>query len=134
MYKTSQYREKLPREHFMDCQGVKMLLLKDHIKLFFRHKLRFVIIEVLSQFEFLRFVTNWVLEFCHNLTQFEFLVWSQFESYHILSFVTIWSCHNLSFVTILVLSQLELFFFFKFCHNLSLRVLSQLEFLSFVTI
>ena len=55
--KHRENREKLPREHLIRCQGVKMFLLKDPFKVFFRHKLRFVIIQVLSQFEFLSFVT-----------------------------------------------------------------------------
>ena len=42
---------------------------------YFSHKLRFVIIQVLSQFEFLSFVTIKNLEYCHNLS---FLVFSQF--------------------------------------------------------
>ena len=50
--------EKLPREHLIGCQGVTMFLLKDPFKVFFGHKWRFVIIEFLSQFEFLSLVTN----------------------------------------------------------------------------
>ena len=78
----------------------------------FGHKLIFVIIHVLSEFQFLSFVTIWVIEFCHNMSQFKF-----------------W--HNFGFVTIWVLSQLE---FFKFFHNLSFWVFSQFEFFSFVSI
>ena len=29
--------KKLPREHLIGCQGVKMFLLKRHFKVFFRH-------------------------------------------------------------------------------------------------
>ena len=43
----------LPREHRIGCQGVKMFLLKDPYKICgSSHKLRFVIIQVLSQFSF----------------------------------------------------------------------------------
>ena len=55
--KHRENRKTLPREHLIGCQGVKMFLLKDPFKVFFRPKLRFVIIQVLSQFEFLSFVT-----------------------------------------------------------------------------
>ena len=48
-------RKRLPREHHIGCQGVRMFLLKDPFKFFF-----------LSQFTF--FVILWVLE----LSQFDF--------------------------------------------------------------
>ena len=72
---------------------------------------------VLSQFEFLSFITNWVLEFCHHSSfwvssqLWVLWVWSQFE---FLSYITIWA--------------------YKFDHNLSFWVWSQFEFLSFVTV
>ena len=50
----------LPREQLIGCQGVNMFLLKDQFKKN-RHKWRFVIIQVLSLFEFFNFVTIWVL-------------------------------------------------------------------------
>ena len=40
----------LPREHIIGWQGVKMFLLKDPLKVFFIHKLRFIVFQVLSQF------------------------------------------------------------------------------------
>ena len=46
------------RYYVFGCQGVKTFLLKDPFRVFFLHyKLRFVIIQVLSQCEFLSFVT-----------------------------------------------------------------------------
>ena len=68
------------------------------------------------QFEFLSFVTIWVLSFV-TISFFKF-------------------CHNLSFW---ILSHLEFLFLvsvsvFEFCQNLSFWVLSQFEFLSLVTI
>ena len=124
MYKKHrENREKLPREHLIGCQGVKMFLLKDHFKV------SFVISWDLSWFMFCHNLSFWVL------SHFQlFLVLSQFE---FLSLFTIWVlphfefCHNFSFVTIWFLSQLD---FLKFCHNLTFWVLSQFEFLSFVTI
>ena len=98
----------LPREHLIGSQGVKMSLLKDHLK-YFCHKLIFVIIHVLSQL---------VFEFCNNLS---FWVLLQFE---FLSLVTIWALQQ-SFVTISV---------FEFCHYFNFWVSSPFEFLSFVTI
>ena len=84
------------------------------LKFFFFLKMRFVIIYVLSIFEF---------EFCHTLriwvlSQFKFLVLSQLEFRDNLIFV------NLSFVTVWVWLQ------FQFCHSLSFWVLSQFVFLS----
>ena len=91
----------------------------------------------------LSFVSIWVFEFCHNLSfwflwQFEFLcfvtIWV-FDVGHdltFLSFVTIWLfelCHNLTFWVVTI-------WLFEFCHNLSsvtIWVLSQFEFFSFVT-
>ena len=78
--------------------------------------------QVLSQFEFLRFVAIWVFEFCHNLS---FWVLSQFEFCHILG--------NWDFFLIWVLSQNEFLSFvtiwvFEFYHNLSFWVSSQFEF------
>ena len=56
--KHCENRKTLPREHLIGCQGVQMLLLKATFKVFSSsHKSRFVIIQVLSQFEFLSFVT-----------------------------------------------------------------------------
>ena len=108
--KHSKNCKTLPREHFIGCQGVKMFLLKDPFKVFSSHKLRFVIIQVLSRFEFLRFdnLSFWLF------SKFEVLSYSQFEFCHILSY---W-----------FLPQ------FEFCHNLNCWVLSQFELLSFVTI
>ena len=91
------------------------------------HSLTFVTIWVRLQFYFcqnssfatIRAVTIWVFEFCHTLS---FWVLSQFEFF--LNFVTIWVWR---YVTILVS---------KFHHNLSLIffILSQFEFLSFITV
>ena len=104
------------------------LLLKDPFKVCSLLELRFVIFKVLSQLE--------CMSFFQNLSS---QVLSQFEFYHILSFfllLTIWvlsyfeCCHIVNFV-IWVLSQ------FEFCQNLRLvtiGVLSQLEFLIFLTI
>ena len=55
-------RKTLPREHLIGCQGLKIFLLKDAFEVFVNHKFRFVIIQVLSQFEFLSFVKIWVLQ------------------------------------------------------------------------
>ena len=86
----------------------------------------------------LSFVIIWV-EFYHNfilwvLSPFDFLFY--FSCYF--SFVTVWDfefCHNLS---ICVLSQLQFLSFVaiwvKFCHYLSFWFWSQFEFLIFVTI
>ena len=93
------------------------------------HKLRVVIFQVLSkfqfffqvlsQFAFLSFVIVWVLVFCHYSSFVTTWVLSQFEFCHQLS------CHKLSFVTTWFLSQ------FEFCRNLSFAtswVLSHFEF------
>ena len=55
--KQRENRKTMPREHLISCHGVKMFLLKDTFKGFSPHNLRFVIIQVLSQFEFLSFFT-----------------------------------------------------------------------------
>ena len=81
-------RKTLRREHLIGCQGVQMFLIKYPFNVVFLHKLRFVKSWVLSQFEFLSFVTIWVFE----LSLFDF----KFEC---LSFITIWVLelyHNLS--------------------------------------
>ena len=103
---------------------------------------------VLSQFEFLGFVTNWFLKFFtiwvlhwfgffrfHNLgtwvsSQFQFLVLPQFKCYHNLSFwgVTTWVfefCQTGVFVFLYII------WVFKLCHNFGFWVLSQFEFLCF---
>ena len=116
----------------------------------FCHKLRFVKIEVWSQFEFLSFVKNFVFFnlviiwiFCVkkkiliSLSQIEFLSFVTirvFEFGHNLSFATIWVlsqfefCQYLSFVTIWVVLQ------FEFLNFISIKVSSQFEFLSFITL
>ena len=87
--------------------------------------MRFVIFQILSQFEFLSFVTIWVLEYGYNFSFATFWVLNLFL--HHLSFVTIWVlsqlkfCHNLRFFTIWI---------FEFGHNLCFWVLSQFELLS----
>ena len=101
------------------------------------YNLRFVIIQVLSQFE-RSFVTIWVFEFCHDLGLVTFWViefchnlsfWGLLQ-YKFLSFITIWVSEFyqnkfFSFITIWVL---------VFHHTLSFKVSSQFEFLSFITI
>ena len=81
----------------------------------FCHNLSFVTILVLSQFEFLSFVTIWVFEFCHKL---KILVLAQLE---------VLSCQNFGFW---VLSQFE----FKSFVIIWVFKLSHFKFLSFVTI
>ena len=72
--------KKLPREHLIGCQGVKIFLLKypfwvlSQFEFLFGHNLSFVIFWVLSQFQFcynLSFVTTWLFRFFHKLS-FEF--------------------------------------------------------------
>ena len=63
--KTSQESRKAA-QRTSGCQGVKMFLLKDLLKSFFCHKLRFVIIQVCHN-EFF-FVTNLIFWFGHNLS------------------------------------------------------------------
>ena len=98
---------------------------------------------VLSQFDFLCFVTIWVFKFCRSLSfqilsEVVFFIFFKIQIFEFCHNLIFWvlsqfeflSCHNLSlsFVKNLV---------FEFCHNLSFLVLSQFEFchnLSFVTI
>ena len=54
--KHHENRKTLPREHLIGSQGVKMFLQKDPFKVVVLHKLKFVIFQVLSQFQFLSFV------------------------------------------------------------------------------
>ena len=92
---------------------------------------------VLSEFEFLSFVTILFVEFCHKLS---FWVLSQVGFF---SFVTIGVfsfCHKLSFrdlspfksLRFVTNSSFSVLFFaiwdFEFCHNLSFWVWSQFEF------
>ena len=87
----------------------------------FSHKLRFVIIWVLSQFDFLKFYHNLSFWVCHNLS---FWVLSKFEFCHILSY-WVWSQFEFwSFVTNWVLSFITVWVV-EFCHNLSIWVSSQ---------
>ena len=44
------------KETVVSCQGVKMFLIKNLFKIDLPHKMRFVIVQVLSQFEFFSFV------------------------------------------------------------------------------
>ena len=101
---------------------------------------------VLSQFDFLRFVTVWVFEFCHSLIVFV-PSWFFLKVFHSLSFWVlspIEFCHILTFwvwsqFEFWVLYQFEFLSFviiwvFEFCHNLSFGLLSQFKVLSFVTI
>ena len=72
--------KKLPFEHDIGCHCVKLFLLKSFHYYYHHYYYR----QVLSQFDFLSFVTIWVFEFCHNLrflilSQFDFLVLSQCE-------------------------------------------------------
>ena len=91
-------RKRLPREHHIGCQGVRMFLLKDPFKFVFSHNLRF-----LSYFESLS---------CHNLI---FVTLSFFLNFflHNLIFVKFEFLSEFDFCPIWVLSQLE------FCHNLT---------------
>ena len=129
----------LPRIPLICCQGVKSFLLKDYFK--FCNKLSFVTtlfwvlsqidLEKFSHFEFLGFVTTWVLWIFkeHNMC-----FWS-LSKLKIFSLVTIlvidfFFSHNLSFW---VLSQLHYFSFviiwvLEFCHKMSFGALSQFEF------
>ena len=116
---------KLPWEHLIGFEGVKLLLLKyvatatvttitiTNVTVWFFEFCHNSIFWVLSQFNLLIFVTIWFFEFCHN-----FFCWvlSHFKFF-------------LVFVTICVF---KFFFFNFFCHNLSFWVLSQFELLSFV--
>ena len=93
----------------------------------FCHNLSLVTIWILSQDEFLSFVTIWVylfffvalFEFCYQLS---FSPFDFFLSPFFFSFITIWF---LSFITIWVLS---------FFHPLLFWVSAQFKFLSFITI
>ena len=103
---------------------------------------------LLSSLEFLSFVTIWVFlvfsrfRFCHNFSffhSFSFWVFFQFE---ILSFLIVWVFEFFTIgvlscvpIWVLELSQIEFLSFltnsvFKFCHNLSFRVVPQLNFMS----
>ena len=98
-------RKWMPPKQLIGCRCVKFFLTNYYCKkFFFDQKFN---CWVCSQFELLRFVTIWVVEFCHNLSFWKF---SKLE---------------LSFVPFEV---------FEFCYNTSFWVLLQLKFLSFVTI
>ena len=89
--KTSRDCKRLPREHFLSCQSVKLLLPKDFLKLC--HKLSFVKLRVfsfvriwvfdLSLFKFSSLVifwgffkiTFWVFEFCCHLSFWVVQIW-----------------------------------------------------------
>ena len=120
-----------------------MFLLKYPFESIFRQLFRFVIIKVLSQFQFFSFVTNLVFQFCHNLSfsvlsQIEFLsfvtiwvfclvtIWvAYFEFYHNLRYITIKVFfHNLSFVTIWFIISFVTVWVLGFFHNMSFWVLS----------
>ena len=94
------------------CQVVKLFLQKYLGQYWFYHYSCFVTIWVLSQFKF-----------CHNLCFGTIWVLSQ------INFITTWVlsqfgfCHNFNFATI-----------FMFWHNFSYKVLSHLDFSSFVGI
>ena len=87
----------------------------------------------MSHLEFLSFVTFWVVELCH-ISSFMFKVF-EFCHFYFLRFwvVKFWV---FSLVTFLVLSYSDFChicsFFLMFCHILSLQVLRNFEFLSFV--
>ena len=148
----------------MSLSFVAILFLSQlEFEFFHNLSLSFDTIGVLSQIDFLSFVSslvleffslttwvseifiNWIIEICHSLTfrvlsqPIFFLVLSPFE---LLSFVTIWVfeffSHYLScwVVTIFVLSQFEFSSNLGFLvwSQLSFRVLSQFESYSFVTI
>ena len=87
-YKTSQKLQKTASRTSHQLSRCQNVLIKGPLKI--SYKLRFVIIQVLSQIQFLSFVTIQVFKFCHYL------------SFDI--------CHNLIIVTFLAI---------KFCHNLS---------------
>ena len=55
--KHCENREKLPRQHLIGCQVVKMFLLKDPLKFFLLYKLILLVVQIFSQFEFLSCVT-----------------------------------------------------------------------------
>ena len=100
---------------------------------------------VLTQFEFLRFVTFWVIEFCYNLsfvptwgfvfscylrflvlTLFEYLIFFIFDFLSFVAIWVLWLFDILRFVTVSV---------FEICHNLSFWVVSQFEsYLSFLIV
>ena len=84
---------------------------------------------VLSQFEFLSFVTIWVFEFCYSL-----IFWVIFFSFVTIGVYDV--CYNLRFwfLTQFVFLSFLIIWFFEFCNKLSFWVLSQFEFLSVVTI
>ena len=141
------------------CWGVKLFLTKTFVRnCSFDKNLSFW---GLSQFGLFSFVTIWVVELCHSLSFWKFssLGWIlfqfkkfSFETIEVLEFcyhLVFEFCNNLSFWVFL--SQFDFFFkffhilsnffFFKFFHTrvfefcqiLSFRVLSHLEFVSFVT-
>ena len=136
--KTSRDCKKLPRVHFIGCQGVKLFLPKNFLK--FCHKL----IVRLWVFKICQNLSFWVLsqfdlEFCYNLS---FLILSQFRFF---SFVAIWVFEFVviwffSFVAIWVVtiefwvwSQFDFLrcvpiWVFVFCYNSSFWVLSEFEF------
>ena len=66
--------EKLPWEYLIGCRGVKLFLLKDVTltTTVTTVTITSITIWVLSQFDFLSFVTILVFEFCYNLNFFEF--------------------------------------------------------------
>ena len=110
LQKHRENRQKLPWEHLIHCQGVKLFLLK-YVKIptLTPATVTSVTVTIVTIRVFLKLCHNVIFEFGHNL---RFRALSQFEFW---SFVTIWFCW--------VLSQFE---FFKFCYNLS--------FLRYVTI
>ena len=144
----------MPRKHLNGCQGVKTFLLKDPINFFLSlHKLRFVLIQVLSHFFKFFFLSHYSLSFVKIgvLSNFEVLIFfshylffSQFSLFEFLSLVTIKVfefCQNLRFLVLSYskfLSYFTIWVFdfhhnmhFQFYHNLSFWVLLQFEFLSF---
>ena len=155
LFENRQNLKTLPKEHLIHWWGVKMFILKKRFFcFFFIYKWRFVFKLVVSQLEFLSFITIWVFDFflslkiffCHNLS-FEFFFHNlSFLTFRFFSkYVTIWVLSQIDFFTIsfffynLSFSKLDFFhplsyWVFEFHRNFHFWVSSKFELLSFITI
>ena len=105
LHQLSRCQNVLTKRPFKICHNSSVVTIWKR----FCHNMR----KVLSQFEFLSFVTIWV--------------WSQFEFFGFNKYLVSEFCHNLSFWVVITIWVFE-------CHpNLNCQVSSQFEFLSFIT-